>query len=99
PTHVRLDPNVFFNWGTGDPFWSNLGGYSTNSSDPSFPGDNFSARWEGYFKPPASGVYDLGLRTDDGSRLWINDSLVVDDWSNHGLLSPVPATHVHLMAG
>jgi beta-glucosidase len=44
--------------------------------------DNFSIRWTGRLKAPVTGTYTLGVRADDGMRLWINGKLVADDWKN-----------------
>jgi alpha-L-fucosidase len=45
----------------------------------------FAVRLRGYLRVPADGVYRFFVRSDDGSRLWIGDRLVVD---NDGLHSP-----------
>ncbi|WP_157817686.1 DUF1800 family protein [Candidatus Thiodictyon syntrophicum] len=46
--------------------------------------DNFGFSFQGYVQVPADGFYDLGLRSDDGSRLWIGDRLVTDHDGLHG---------------
>ncbi len=84
PKYTRLDPFIYFNWDKGNPFWNTKSGTSTNQIDQSFPSDNFSARWTGRLKAPASGTYSFGTYTDDGLRFWVNDSLVIDDWAIHG---------------
>lgn len=33
----------------------------------------FSARWQGVVVPPETGDYEFTLRTENGSRLWVND--------------------------
>lgn len=43
-----------------------------------------SMRWTGYIAPNITGVYKIGVNSDDGIRLWLNDELVVDDWNNRG---------------
>lgn len=43
--------------------------------------DNFSARWKGNLVAPEDGEYEIGLEGDDGYRLWLNDKMVVEDWS------------------
>lgn len=43
-----------------------------------------SMRWTGYIAPNISGAYKIGVNSDDGIRLWLNDELVVDDWKNRG---------------
>jgi beta-glucosidase len=43
-----------------------------------------SIRWTGFIKPTFSGTYKIGVNSDDGVRLWLNDKLVVDEWHNRG---------------
>jgi len=45
---------------------------------------NFSARWTGFLTPLESGTYDLGFNGDDGYRVWMDDKLLLEDWSMHG---------------
>ncbi len=45
-------------------------------------GLNFSARWQGQFMAPFSGVYTFGLSSSGLSRLWIDGELVIDNWSD-----------------
>lgn len=59
-----------FDWGTGSP-------------DPSVAADNFSARWTGTFTVPADGAYAFRTNSDDGVRLWVNNTLVIDNWTAH----------------
>jgi hypothetical protein len=40
---------------------------------------NFAARWSGRIDVETAGEYAFALNTDDGSRLWINGDLVVDN--------------------
>jgi chitodextrinase len=67
PAVTRLDPTVNFSWGTGAPV-------------AGIPADNFSARWTGTITPRVTGTYTLHTQTDDGTRLWIDDALVIDQW-------------------
>ncbi|MBL8879327.1 MAG: glycoside hydrolase family 3 C-terminal domain-containing protein [Phycisphaerales bacterium] len=39
-----------------------------------------SARWTGEFVAPLDGEYTLGVRGDDGVRLWIGGDLILDRW-------------------
>lgn len=64
---TRIDTVVDFNWAGGSP-------------DLFIPDDNFGVRWQGALEVPVSGEYNLILNTDDGCRLWINDSLIIDAW-------------------
>lgn len=42
--------------------------------------DNYSVRWTGQLEAPDSGKYKLGLRGNDGFRLYLNGKLVIDQW-------------------
>jgi alpha-L-fucosidase len=44
----------------------------------------FALRFRGYVRVPSDGVYRFFVRSDDGSRLWIGDQLVVDNDGLHG---------------
>ncbi|WP_428312880.1 TIM-barrel domain-containing protein [Hydrocarboniphaga sp.] len=46
--------------------------------------DHFSARWQGEIVATESGEYEIGLEADDGVRLWLDDRLVIDDWTDGG---------------
>ncbi len=43
----------------------------------------FSARWSGTLRPPKSGKFQLHTISNDGVRLWIDDRLVIDNWTEH----------------
>jgi hypothetical protein len=62
------------------------------------PRDNWSARWLAVLKAPATGDYDFYLESDDGSRLFIDEALVMDAWSDHGFV-PGRGGRVHLREG
>lgn len=47
---------------------------------PGVPGSVFSARWTGEIYIPRSGRRDFSLESDDGSRLFIDDALVLESW-------------------
>ena len=70
PKLVRVDTTVDFHWELASP-------------GPGLPEDRFSVRWTGKLTPPKSGRYVLALRSDDGSRLFLDGKLVVDDWGDH----------------
>ncbi len=44
---------------------------------------NFSVRWTGVFVPPVTGDYLIGFTGEDGYRVWLDDKLVVEDWTPH----------------
>jgi len=52
------------------------------SSDMPFgmSGDNFSVRWTGEIEIPYTDDYRFRIRSDEGMRLWIDGTLVIDRW-------------------
>jgi len=48
--------------------------------------DNFALRFTGLVKAPADGLYVFYTSSDDGSRLYIGDKLVVDNDGLHGVM-------------
>lgn len=68
PKLTRLDSAIDFNWGTGSP-------------DASIGADTFAARWSGQIEAPATGIYTFSVSADDGARLWIDDRLLIDNWT------------------
>ncbi len=62
---------INFDWGTNRP----LHGVKT---------DAFSARWVGNFDFPQDGYYRFNGKMDDGVRVWVDDTLVVDQWKSDG---------------
>ncbi|MBK7935931.1 MAG: PQQ-dependent sugar dehydrogenase [Lewinellaceae bacterium] len=67
PVLMRIDTTVNYNWGDGSP-------------DPLLPIDYFTARWRGFVQPLFSETYNFHVFSDDGCKLWIGDSLVIDKW-------------------
>ena len=49
--------------------------------------DDFGVVWTGWLEVPASGFWTLGTESDDGSRLYIGDEMVVDNDGLHGMQS------------
>ncbi len=49
------------------------------------PKDGFGLQYSGYIKIPKDGIYTFYTSSDDGSRLFINDMLVVDNDGKHGM--------------
>mgnify|MGYP001568037845 CR=1 FL=1 len=60
---------------------------STVSATVSIPrfarAEQWGARFMGYVRVPSDGVWTFRLTSDDGSRLWIGDRLVVDGDGPH----------------
>ncbi len=44
---------------------------------------NFALRFTGWFDAPADDLYTFHITSDDGSRLWIGDTLAVDNDGAH----------------
>lgn len=66
---TKVDANLNLNWAGGAPTGVNV--------------DGFSTRWTGQLLPRMTDTFTFYLRSDDGSRLYINNTLVVDNWSDH----------------
>jgi hypothetical protein len=49
--------------------------------------DDVGAVFSGWIDVPTSGYWTLGLTSDDGSRLWIGDDLVIDNDGVHGMVT------------
>lgn len=47
--------------------------------------DDVGAVYTGWIDVPVTGFWTLGLTSDDGSRLWIGDDLVIDHDGVHGM--------------
>src|SRR5690606_24888407 len=60
-------------------------------------GENFSARWTGRLKVPVTGRYKLGSLSDDGVRLYLNDTMIIDHWNLHSRAADQAV--VYLVAG
>lgn len=46
--------------------------------------DNFSVRWEGKIKALFTETYTFRMTHTHGAKLWINGSLVIDEWASSG---------------
>jgi hypothetical protein len=73
PLLTRVDPTVNFNFAGGSPA-------------PGIPADQFSVRWEGLVEARSDEPYTFYVTHDDGARLWVNDQLVIDNWTDHAAI-------------
>lgn len=60
-------PQLQFNW-------------NGNSPACGIGGQFFSARWDSTRNAPTTGFYTVKLLTDDGARVFVDDSLILDAW-------------------
>lgn len=81
---TQMVARLDFDWGSFAPL-------------PGLPEDGFSARWRGKFTIPVGGDYRFTLLADDGARLWVDETLVLDEWSSHQ--SQPASAPIHLTAG
>jgi beta-glucosidase len=51
---------------------------------PASADEHFSVRWTGFLKPSKSGTYMISSTSDDGSRLYLDNKLIVNNWSIQG---------------
>ncbi len=68
--YTRVDPQINFGWGGGGP------------GEP-LGNDNFSIRWTGEIKAPASGEYTFYYDLNDRGRLRVDGKLLVDEWEKY----------------
>jgi len=45
--------------------------------------DNFCIRWEGKLKVPFEDTYTFYTISDDGVKLWIDEKLIINNWTDH----------------
>ncbi len=60
-------------------FWSN------NSPITGIKNEYFSIIYEGYLKFPKTGATVVNVTSDDGTRFYFEDKLVIDDRNDHGM--------------
>ncbi|MEM8947466.1 MAG: carbohydrate-binding domain-containing protein [Planctomycetota bacterium] len=65
----RTDQTLNYDWGSGSP-------------DPRIGSDTFSIVWTGQIEALYSETYTFEVGIDDGIRLWINDTLVIDEFQD-----------------
>lgn len=57
---------------------------SDQSTDAPFQSSQLTVRWSGVVLPDVSGTHTFYFTTDDGVRVYINNSLVINRWFNQG---------------
>ena len=71
PVLTRVDPQVDFNWNGNSP------GNGVNATQ-------WSAKWTGTLTAPQTGTYTFSITSDYGSRLFINNQKLIDNWRDQG---------------
>jgi hypothetical protein len=84
PVLTRVDQNFSNNWNDTSP-------------GPGVNADNWSVKWTGTLTAPATGTYTFTLTSDDGSRLYLNNQLLIDNWRDQW--PTVESGEVNLTAG
>ncbi len=71
----RLDPQVDFDFGEGTP-----------EAEKFDNREEFAIHWKGAVFAPETGVYDFIIQTENGARLWVNDTEtpLIDAWVKSG---------------
>ncbi|MEV6008641.1 glycoside hydrolase family 3 C-terminal domain-containing protein [Streptomyces sp. NPDC051976] len=85
PALTRDEKNIDFDWGAGSP---------ANG----IPVDRFSARYTGTLTAPVTDTYTLSSTSDDGTRVYLDDKLIVDNWGDHAAQT-VTSAPIQLTAG
>lgn len=67
PGPTRIEGPIAWDFGQGSP-------------DPTIGPDSFSGRYTGFIVPRYDDVYTLFVRSDDGTRLFVDGDLVIDNW-------------------
>ncbi len=86
PDGVRVDGPIDFDWGAGAP------------GVPGIGADQFFVRWEGFVRVNSTGNYQFQTVSDDGVRLWVNNQLLIDNWTDHAATTDTSGS-VQLQAG
>jgi hypothetical protein len=68
-TVSQTDPTVNFYW--------------PDSPVAGIGADHFSVRWTGTVQAIESGSYRFETLSDDGVRLWVNGTRIINNWTNH----------------
>jgi beta-glucosidase len=67
PRLTRIDQRIDFRW-------------TLNSPGRGIPFDWYSARWTGTLIGSSTGAKRIAIEGNDGYRLWLDDTLVIDNW-------------------
>ncbi len=84
---TRVDATVNFpsDWGNAPP------GTAVTADD------NYAVRWTGLVETSTAGSWTFFTTSNDGVRLWIDDVLIIDNWTQHAVVEN--SSTVSLSAG
>lgn len=82
---IGRDSPIFFEWG-----W--------NSGPNGVSKDDFAVIWSGLIVPEVTGIYQFSTWADNGTRIWLNDQLIQNNWGPM-ISTWVPSTPVEMKAG
>ncbi len=66
---VRYETAIDYSWGSSAP----VAGVISNK---------YSVEWKGSFTAPKTGSYTFTIKVTDGTRMWINNNRIINEWSN-----------------
>ncbi len=87
PVLTRIDPAVNINL-TG----------ATSPGDP-VPGDGWSARWTADLDIAVADTFKFSVNCQDGTRLWIDGELIIDQWITPTVTSKYFSLPIYLESG
>jgi hypothetical protein len=74
---TRIDREIEFEWSNEGPFIDEM------NMELRERNTNFRVRWSGYITPTYNETFTFATLSDDGIRVWIDDRLVIDNWTGH----------------
>lgn len=61
--------------------------------------NHWSSRWQGHLLAPNDDAYTFYVQSDDGVRIWIDDELIIDNWSEQNWATSGRSATVDLKGG
>ena len=77
PIFVRIDNEINHNWGNEGPTDTEVA-QGILTQDNKVPDNYFSVIWKGTLTAPESGLFKIGLVSNDFGKLYINNQLIVE---------------------
>ena len=68
PALTRIDQQIKFRWTM----------FSPDKDKINY--DFYSVKWIGKIRAPETGIFKIGIKGNDGYRLYINNKLIIDNW-------------------